>query len=147
MTPEQRINELVAVARKFSEFLDQENEMLGAREVTMPEEHLKQKDILARTYEGHVKAISEYIDELGNLDPEKRDNVLEIGNELKEKIAKNVIRLRARYEANLMLMDSYAKAVTETSSGAGTYENSGKIINGSTRDKERPLAATLNQSL
>ena len=147
MSPEERIDELVDAANKFSEFLEKENKMLASRKANLPEEHLKQKDYLARTYEGHVNALSEYISEIEKLDPEKKKASIEIGNKLKEKIAKNIIRLRARYEASMMLLDSYAKAVIETSSGTGIYEDTGKVMKGTTNGKERPQATTLNQSL
>ena len=147
MSPEERIDELVAVARKFSEFLDQENEMLGKGEARMSQEHIEQKDFLARTYEGYVKALPEYSEEMAKLDPEKRKTAIEAGDELKEKIAKNVIRLRARYEANMMLVDSYAKAVNEISADTGIYADTGEVMKGTTNGKKRPRSATLNQSL
>lgn len=147
MNPEERINQLVTVARKFSEFLDQENEMLGKSATKITKEHIEQKDFLARTYEGYVKGLTEYREEMTKLDPKMRKIALEVGDELKEKIAKNVIRLRARYEANMMLVESYAKAVNETSVGSGIYADTGKIMKGTTNGKKRPRAATLNQSL
>ncbi|MDH5189409.1 MAG: hypothetical protein OEW37_10700 [Rhodospirillaceae bacterium] len=128
-------------------FLENENALLLTPNPKIDDGHLKKKDFLARDYEGHVRELNEYKIEAKDADKDLRDKAKISGDKLKDIVALNVIRIRARYEANMMLIDSYSRAVNEVNSSDLTYVSSGKISNSSTSQKSPPKPATLNQSL
>lgn len=141
------LNDLIEASGNLLSFLIEENELLLTPSQEIDHEHLKKKDFLARTYEGQVRELNEYKVELKDADQELREKAKMYGNKLKETVALNVIRIRARYEANMMLLDSYSRAVNEVSSNELTYASTGKIDNDSSSQKSRSKPAAVNQSL
>ena len=142
-----KVMDLVNSANELIKFIDKENDLLLKNDAGLSEEHNTQKDVLIRTYEGYVNNFQEHSADMNSLNEDVRDEVKSISDKLKDVIAKNVIRLRARYEANMMMLESYAKAVNEVSAGNISYAGNGEIVNNSSSQKSRPKAATLNQSL
>lgn len=123
------LNNLIEAAKELCELVDNENDMLMKADPKMDDGHLKQKDLLARAYEGHVREIDEFKDEAKNAPEELRNKAKASADKLKESIALNVVRIRARYEANMMLLESYSKAVSDVNSETISYSDDGKIRN------------------
>ena len=147
MNHDARVMKIINAGNELINFIEKENKSLLESKVGLTEDHNTEKDVLIRTYEGYVNTFQEYSADITSLDEDVRDEVKSISDRLKDVIAKNIIRLRSRYEANMMLLESYAKAVNEISSNDLAYAGNGEIVNNSSSSSSQPKAATLNQSL
>lgn len=147
MNHDARVMKIINAGNELIDFIEKENKSLLESKVGLTEDHNTEKDVLIRTYEGYVNTFQEYSADITSLDEDVRDEVKSISDRLKDVIAKNIIRLRSRYEANMMLLESYAKAVNEISSNDLAYAGNGEIVNNSSSSSSQPKAATLNQSL
>ena len=147
MNHDARVMKIINAGNELIDFIEKENKSLLESKTGLTEDHNTEKDVLIRTYEGYVNTFQEYSADITSLDEDVRDEVKSISDRLKDVIAKNIIRLRSRYEANMMLLESYAKAVNEISSNDLAYAGNGEIVNNSSSSSSQPKAATLNQSL
>ncbi len=147
MNHDARVMKIINAGNELIDFIEKENKSLLESKVGLTEDHNTEKDVLIRTYEGYVNTFQEYSADITSLDEDVRDEVKSISDRLKDVIAKNIIRLRSRYEANMMLLESYAKAVNEISSNDLAYAGNGEIVNNSSSSNSQTKAATLNQSL
>lgn len=147
MTNNQKVTDLINAANELIDFIEKENISLLKSDAGITEAHNTQKDMLTRSYEGYVNSFQEYTLDTTSLDKSVRDEVSGLADKLKEIVSKNVVRLRSRYEANMMLLESYAKAVNEVSSKGLAYANNGEIIDKASPSKNRPSSSAINQSL
>ena len=147
MAQAEYITRFFSIANDLEAQLVKENLSLKKPGFILDDDALKQRDILIRAYETYAREIGENEQDLRDLDPETKALALDIGNRIRELVSENVLRLRARFEANLQLIEAFTDAVAKKSDRLETYTKKGATRSAHGAARHRTIAATFDQTL
>lgn len=142
-----QLDRLLTAVQQLTEFLNAENSSLKQQGFSIDEGHIKQKDQLVHAYEANVLKLEDYADELAVADPQQLQSIRDAGDALKDLIADNTLRLRARHEASMQLITAYTQAVVKTGVDLDTYSSAGHQNGANSRANKRVNATAIDQSL
>lgn len=136
--------DIVWACTHLCELLEYENEALAAHDTTAVRELAENKAALARIYEQAVAPMADEPELVDTLEPEQKEELMGLGNRLKELVEENARRLKAEMEAYQMLMDAVVNAVKTTKTGTVTYGRAG-VVEGHAANETNSLS--FNQTL
>ncbi|TAN59231.1 MAG: flagellar protein FlgN [Magnetospirillum sp.] len=118
-------DDLVFACSNLCDLLEIENEALASHDSDTVKVLVDNKVALAKLYEQAVQPLVTSPELAETLEPEQRDELLEVGMRLKELMGINEIRLRAEMEAYQRVMDILANAAKKQGSNVTTYGRAG----------------------
>ena len=114
-------DDIVWACTHLCELLEYENEALAAHDVTAVRELAENKAALARIYEQAVAPMADEPHLAEALEPEQKEELLALGNRLKDLVEENARRIRAEMEACKTFMDVVVNAVKSASTNTAVY--------------------------
>lgn len=120
-------DDIVWACTHLCELLEYENEALAAHDVAAVRELAENKAALARIYEQAVAPMADEPHLAEALEPEQKEELLALGNRLKDLVEENARRLKAEMEAYQMLMDAVVQSVKSTKTTSVTYGRAGHM--------------------
>lgn len=120
-------DDIVWACTHLCELLEYENEALAAHDSTAVRELAENKASLARIYEQAVAPMADEPHLVDALEPEQKEELLALGNRLKDLVEENARRIKAEMEAYQMLMDAVVHAVKTTKTNTVTYGRAGNF--------------------
>jgi hypothetical protein len=118
-------DDIVWACTHLCDLLEYENEALAQHDPATVRELSANKAALARIYEQSVAPMAEEPDLVETLEPEQKDELLSLGQRLKELVEENARRIKAEMEAYQMLMDAVVNAVKHNTVSTVTYGRAG----------------------
>jgi hypothetical protein len=137
-------DDIVWACTHLCDLLEYENEALAAHDPLTVRELADNKAALARIYEQAVAPMADEPELVDTLEPEQKEELLALGQRLKQLVEENARRIRAEMEACQMLMDAVVTAVKTTTASTVTY-GAGGHFGGHTTGEANSLA--FNQTL
>ena len=148
MDMEQRIDDLVLICTKMNALLVRENDALHRRKYETIQDTVETKLALGHAYAKRMEGLIQDKANLDKIDPEVRDNLLNLGKDLNKLMDENATLLAGSIEANRRVLDVVAKAVQEQRKGdARTYSGNGKENNVGNASTSAPVPISLDQNL
>jgi hypothetical protein len=142
----QKVDDLIFVCGRLSTLLDKEAIALERQRPEDIDVLLKEKDMLCRLYESRGKAVLKDIEILKAVDADLRANLLDLVQDVEQKIVENTRQLAIQIEVNRKFFSVLALAAREHTPKSGAYSNSGLIDEGHNPvSKGMPLS--IDQSL
>lgn len=120
-------DDIVWACTHLCELIEYENEALAAHDTGAVRELAENKAALARIYEQAVAPMADDPHLVDTLEPEQKEELLSLGNRLKDLVEENARRIKAEMEAYQMLMDAVVNAVKTTKTGTVTYNPAGTV--------------------
>lgn len=120
-------DDIVWACTHLCDLLDYENEALAAHDMGAVRELAENKAALARIYEESVLPLAEDPQLVDTLEPEQREELTVLGQQLKELVEENARLIKAEMEAYQLLMDTMVHAVQAANTAAVTYGRGGAI--------------------
>lgn len=120
-------DDIVWACTHLCELIEYENEALAAHDTAAVRELAENKAALARIYEQAVAPMADDPHLVDTLEPEQKEELLSLGNRLKDLVEENARRIKAEMEAYQMLMDAVVSAVKTTKTGTVTYGPAGNV--------------------
>ncbi len=148
MNMEQRIDDLVLICTKMNALLVNENNALHKKKYEAIQDMVETKLALGHAYAKRMEGLINDEDGLKKIDPEVRNNLMDLGKSLQDLMKENETLLSGSIEANRRFLDVVAQAVQEQrKDDAKTYSENGKE-NGS-GSMSAPISApiSLDQNL
>lgn len=118
--------DIVWACTHLCDLIEYENEALAAHDSQTVRELAENKQALARIYEQSVAPMADDPHLVDTLEPEQKEELLSLGNRLKDLVEENARRIKAEMDAYQMLMDAVVHAVKTTKTGAVTYGRAGQ---------------------
>ena len=116
---------IVWACTHLCDLLEYENEALARHDAATVRELTENKASLARIYEQAVAPMADDPHLVDTLEPEQKEELLNLGHRLKDLIEENARRLKAEMEAYEMLMDAVVNAVRTAKTNTVTYGRAG----------------------
>jgi hypothetical protein len=120
-------DDIVWACTHLCDLLEYENEALAAHDAATVRELAENKSALARIYEQAVAPMADEPHLVETLEPEQKEELLGLGNRLKDLVEENARRIKAEMEAYQMLMDAVVNAVKTTKVNNVTYGRAGSF--------------------
>lgn len=118
-------DDIVWACTHLCDLIEYENEALAAHDSQTVRELAENKQALARIYEQSVAPMADDPHLVDTLAPEQKEELLALGNRLKDLVEENARRIKAEMDAYQMLMDAVVHAVKTTKTGPVTYGRGG----------------------
>lgn len=118
-------DDIVWACTNLCELIEFENEALGRHDSRTVAEMSENKAALARIYEQAVAPMADEPALVEALEPEQKEELLALGNRLKQLVEENARRIKAEMEATQMFMDAVVNAVKTTSTRTTHYGRAG----------------------
>jgi hypothetical protein len=118
-------DDIVWASTNLCELLEFENEALSRHDARTVREIAENKAAVARIYENSIAPLADEPELAEGLEPEQKEELLELGKRLKVLVEENARRLRAEIEATQMLMDAMVSAVKANASNTVSYGRAG----------------------
>lgn len=120
-------DDIVWACTHLCELLEYENDALAVHDAAAVRELAENKAALARIYEQAVAPMADEPHLIDTLEPEQKEELLALGQRLKDLVEENARRLKAEMEAYQMLMDAVVHAVKTTKTNTVTYGRAGNF--------------------
>lgn len=118
-------DDIVWACTNLCELIEYENEALARHDALTVREMAENKAALARIYEQAVAPMADEPALAEALEPEQKEELLTLGNRLKQLVEENARRLKAELESTQMLMNAVVTAVKTTSTRTTHYGRAG----------------------
>jgi flagellar biosynthesis/type III secretory pathway chaperone len=146
MTANDRMKDLIGLARRLGDLLARENEALRKSERVPVAEQLAEKTTLSRAYEVQVAGLIGEPEEMAKIDPGLRTQYRKAAEHLREAARENDTLLKAAIGSGRRVMEVIAEAVKRSEPTVNTYGRNGVVKRKSLRAPQS-LPLSLNQSL
>ncbi|MCR6631159.1 MAG: flagellar protein FlgN [Magnetospirillum sp.] len=120
-------DDIVWACTHLCDLLEYENDALARHDAATVRELSENKSALARIYEQAVAPMADEPHLLDALEHEQKEELLSLGNRLKDLVEENARRIKAEMEAYQMLMDAVVHAVKTTKTNTVTYGPAGHV--------------------
>lgn len=120
-------DDIVWACTNLCELLEVENEALIAHDARTVKELADNKAALANIYEQAILPMAEDPTLAETLEPEQKEELMALGQRLKELVEENTMRLKAEMEACQLMMDSVVEAVKNGANNTVTYGRAGNF--------------------
>lgn len=120
-------DDIVWACTHLCDLIEYENEALAAHDTAAVRELAENKAALARIYEQAVAPMADDPHLVDTLEPEQKEELMGLGNRLKDLVEENARRIKAEMEAYQMLMDAVVHAVKTTKTNTVTYGRAGTV--------------------
>lgn len=120
-------DDIVWACTHLCELIEYENQALALHDAATVRELTENKAALARIYEQAVAPMADDPHLVDTLAPEQKEELLALGNRLKDLVEENARRIKAEMEAYQMLMDAVVSAVKVSKTSSVTYGRAGMV--------------------
>ncbi|MBM3565047.1 MAG: flagellar protein FlgN [Alphaproteobacteria bacterium] len=123
-----RLSELILISGQLADMLDRENDALARYDRKTFVSLVEEKTRLGRIYETQMIGLSKSKEEdFVDADPDLRDRLRALGDEVRDLIARNARLLKIAIEANRRVVDAIADAVKSSVPNPGVYGGQGRV--------------------
>ncbi len=148
MNMEQRIDDLVLICTKMSALLMRENDALHKKKYDDIQSMVETKLALGHAYAKRMEGLINDKEELKKIDPEIKDNLMDLGKSLNDLMEENEKLLSGSIEANRRFLDVVAQAVQDQrKDDAKTYSENGKENSSGNMSAPTSVPISLDQNL
>ncbi len=143
-----RLTELIAISSQLANVLERENTALTHYDRGSLQPLLDEKTRLGRAYESRMEALGGEPTALADADPDLGQRLREIGEVVRDLIARNARLLKIAIEANRRVVDLIAEAVKASAPGPSIYGKRGRPAAAApTRGAPKSLPLSFDRSL
>lgn len=147
MNMNEKTETLMTVIERLVGLLADENQNLSERNVRAIGEKVEEKDKLCKAFELLVRGLVKDGTNIGEIEASLREELLNMGSQLKDLVDSNVTSLKRSINANQRLMAAVRDAAIQCTPKAGNYTHAGEISAGSRIGAKAPSPVTINQVL
>lgn len=137
-------DDIVWACTNLCELIEFENEALSRHDSHTVREMAENKAALARIYEQAVAPMADEPALAEALEPEQKEELMALGNRLKQLVEANARALKAEMEATSMFMNAVVTAVKTTSTRTTHYGRAGSFDGPNTGESN---SVSFNQTL
>lgn len=146
LDPQTRIDDLLFIASRLIEILEQENVALAHNHLDVIHELVDQKVKLSRAYEIRVLGLKKSPNSLTGVDKTQIEELKRYGDQIEELIEINARELSINIDVGKRFMDVLTESVKVATPSAGTYNSTGSAgLNASSRNKKMASLAINKQ--
>lgn len=121
-------DDIVWACTNLCELLEVENDALAQHDSQTVKDLADNKAALARIYEQSVLPMAEDPTLVETLEPEQKEELLALGERLKDLVERNARRLKANMAATNMVMESMVNAAKDNAVDTTTYSATGTYV-------------------
>jgi flagellar biosynthesis/type III secretory pathway chaperone len=145
MDMKQRLADLVVIASRLVEILDNENKALRSHKPAEIAKWVADKASLSRAYESRLRGVAENPAELAEADGIVHEKLHALGERLRTLADENARLLKVAMAAHNEFVGAVANAVRQSSAGPGLYSRKGATA--SPQNGSRPRPVSLDRTL
>lgn len=118
-------DDLVWACTNLCDLIEYENEVLARHDAATVAELADNKAALANIYERAVAPMADEPELVDTLEPEQKEELLALGNRLKDLVEENARLLKAQIDTRSMVIDTIVEAVKNNTKSTTVYSKEG----------------------